>query len=70
LHDVLAPELGSPFLAAAPHRDALFACALEPRELRAALAGRAREDAARAPHRISEQLFTIGASGVVRAWSE
>jgi hypothetical protein len=36
----------------------------------AALARRAHEDAARAPHRISEQLFTIGASGVVRAWSE
>ena len=70
LHDVLAPELGSPFLAAAPHRDALFACALEPRALREALARRAEEDAARAPHRISEQLFTIGPRGIVRAFAE
>lgn len=70
LHDVLAPELGSPFLAAAPHRDALFACALEPRELRAALTARVREDAARAPHRISDQLFTLRARGTLRPWSE
>lgn len=67
LHDVLAPELGSPFLAAAPHRDALFACAIEPRELRDALAARVRDDAARAPHRISDRLFAIAAHGI-RPW--
>lgn len=70
LHDVLGPELGSPFLAAAPHRDALFACAAEPATLRAALASRVREDAARAPHRVSERLFTILPKGVIRPWSE
>lgn len=70
LHDVLAPELGSPFLAAAPHRDALFACAVEPSALRAALARRTRDDAARAPHRISDQLFVVGARGAVRPWVE
>lgn len=69
LHEVLAPELGSPFLAAAPHRDVLFACALEPRELRESLLARVREDAARAPHRISEQLFRVAPDGV-RPWSE
>lgn len=64
LHAVLAPELGSPFLAAAPHRDALWACAIEPRPLREALAARVREDAARAPHRIGEQLFVVGPEGL------
>jgi hypothetical protein len=67
LHAVLAPELGSPFLAAAPHRDALWACAAEPASLRAALVKRVRDDAARAPHRISDALFLVTASGVRRA---
>ena len=36
LHDLLAAELGTPFAAAVPHRDALFACSLrEPATLRA-----------------------------------
>jgi hypothetical protein len=66
LHDVLAPELGSPFLAAVPHRDALLTCAIEPPELGAALARRAQDDAARAPHRIDARLFVIGPSGLAR----
>lgn len=64
LHEVLAPELGSPFLVAAPHRDALWACAVEPPALRAALASRVREDAARAPHRIGDRLFLVTSSGI------
>jgi hypothetical protein len=64
LHDVLAPELGSPFLAAIPHRDALLACAAGVPALRDALAARARRDAARAPHRITERLFEVGPRGL------
>lgn len=64
LHGVLAPELGSPFVAAAPHRDALWACAIEPPALRDALAARVREDAARAPHRVGERLFVVGPEGL------
>lgn len=64
LHDVLAPELGTPLLAAVPHRDALFACAFEPASLREALVARVREDAARAPHRISQQLFRVDVRGI------
>ncbi len=70
LHGVLAPELGSPFLAAAPHRDALWACACEPAPLRAALAARVRDDAARAPHRIGDTLFSIAHRGLERAFVE
>lgn len=66
LHDVLAPELGSPFVAAIPHRDALIACAREP-ALHAALAARAADDAARAPHRITAALFTVSPRGLAGA---
>ncbi|UJR80085.1 hypothetical protein [Sandaracinus amylolyticus] len=61
LHDVLAPELGSPFLAAIPHRDALYAATPS---ARAALATRATDDAARAPHRITSALFLVTAQGL------
>lgn len=63
LHDVLSPELGTPFLVAIPHRDVLIACAREP-AMREALAARARDDAMRAPHRISDALFEIDGRGV------
>lgn len=69
LHDVLAPELGSPFLAAVPHRDTLLACARGPAALVAALRARAADDAARAPHRISPALFEIHPS-TIRTGSE
>ena len=60
LHDVLAAELGSPFAAAVPHRDALFACSLQhPCALRA-LRERAFEEAARASHAITAELFSVG----------
>lgn len=62
LHDVLAAELGSPLWVAAPHRDALWACAKEP-ALADALATRVQEDARRAPHAISERLFALDANG-------
>lgn len=66
LHEVLAPELGSPFLAAVPHRDTLLACAIEPATLGAAMAKRAAEDAARAPHRVDPRLFVVGPGGSLR----
>jgi hypothetical protein len=59
LHDMLARELGSPVIAAVPHRDALFACGVASRA-REALRVRAQEEAARARHAISAQLFLVG----------
>ena len=64
LHDVLEPELGSPFLVAVPHRDTLLAASAEPPALVHALAERAADDAARAPHRISDGLFEVSTAGV------
>jgi hypothetical protein len=64
LHTVLSPELGSPFLAAIPHRDVLLACPGNVPPLEDALAARAREDALRAPHRITDKLFVVSGSGV------
>lgn len=57
LHDVLSPELGSPFVVAVPHRDTLLACPLHPPALVETLRARAQDDAARAPHRITPNLF-------------
>ena len=64
LHEVLAPELGSPFVAAIPHRDTLLACAREPVALVAALRARTADEAGRAPHRISAALFDVGPEGL------
>jgi hypothetical protein len=59
LHDVLAPELGSPFVAAVPHRDALFACAAHAGASVAALAARTRIQHDRARHGISASLVLV-----------
>lgn len=64
LPDTLAPEVGLPCLVAVPHRDALFACADRP-ALAQALAARASEDFARAPHGITAQLFRLAADGSI-----
>ncbi len=64
LHDVLAAELGSPSLATVPHRDTLLACAADAPAMRDALLARTRDDAARAPHRISDRLFLVGRTGL------
>jgi hypothetical protein len=61
LHEVLAAELASPMLVAIPHRDALIAASGTNAD---ALAARARDDAARAPHTITADLFEVTASGV------
>lgn len=63
LHEVLAPELGSPFAAAVPHRDALFACSLRcPTSLRL-LRDRASAEAASAAHPITPELLSVGPLG-------
>ncbi len=56
LAEVLGPELGFPFLAAVPHRDTLFACAMEHGHL---LRERAEVEAARAPHAITRGVFVV-----------
>jgi hypothetical protein len=67
LHDVLAPELGSPFAVAVPHRDALLACAIGRGRSLGQLRARAAREAERAPRSITPELFAIGASGRLEA---
>ncbi len=63
LHTAFAASLGTPFLAAVPHRDALLAAPVG-RAGRAALSARAHDDAARAPHAISASLFLVTEGGL------
>ena len=63
LHDVLAPELGSPFVAAVPHRDALFACPRDCERSVRALTERAARESVRAPHSISPTPVLVGVRG-------
>lgn len=64
LVDVLGPELGEPFIAAVPHRDALLACRADaPRSLEAMMV-RVSDDHARAPHRISDKPFLVDRAGL------
>lgn len=64
LVDVLAPELGEPFIAMVPHRDALLCCRADaPRSLET-MAARACDDFARAPHRISDKPFLVDRAGL------
>jgi hypothetical protein len=60
LPDVLGRDLGTPFAAAVPHRDALFAC---PLQHVAMMRERAEAEAARAPHAISRQIFVVEPGG-------
>jgi len=59
LHGVLSPELGSAFIVAVPHRDALFACAADDTTSRSALAERARMEHDRARYPISAALYVV-----------
>jgi uncharacterized protein YtpQ (UPF0354 family) len=63
LRALIAAELGSPFAAAVPHRDALLACSLAPGGGVDALRIRARNEAERARHAISGQLFVVREAG-------
>jgi hypothetical protein len=67
LHDVLAPELGSPFAVAVPHRDALFACSIGSGRSLGELRDRAAREAERAAQSITHELFAIGPSGRLEA---
>jgi hypothetical protein len=66
LHSVLAAELGPDCAVAVPHRDTLLACSAASPTAVAALAARARDDAARAPHRISDAVFSLDAAGLAQ----
>ena len=66
LAETLAPEIGSPSVVAAPHRDALLACRDEPACV-AALAARVIDDHARAPHGVSSRLYRLSSAGVLEA---
>jgi hypothetical protein len=57
LRALLALELGDPFLIAVPHRDVVLACRAGVDALAATMAARTADDAARAPHAISERLY-------------
>jgi uncharacterized protein YtpQ (UPF0354 family) len=63
LHDVLAPEIGSPFLVAIPHRDCLLA-APDGDDGRRAIGDRAQAAFARAPHAISLELLRVRPNGL------
>ncbi|MBX7195304.1 MAG: hypothetical protein K1X94_24830, partial [Sandaracinaceae bacterium] len=64
LVDVLAPELGEPFVAAVPHRDVLYACRSDaPRSFDEMMA-RVADDFAKAPHRISDKPFLVDRAGL------
>lgn len=63
LHDVLAPELGSPFAVAIPHRDALLACSLAKPSCVELLRERAGYEAARAAYAITPELLQCGPEG-------
>jgi hypothetical protein len=63
LHDVLGPELGSPFAAAIPHRDALFACRLDSGAALQAMRARAALEAAQARLPITSELFVVEPEG-------
>jgi hypothetical protein len=65
LHAVLAEELPSPIVAAVPHRDTLLATTAQSEAAVRALARRAEDARARAPHGISAQLFEVRDGGVV-----
>ncbi len=65
LLEVLAAELGAPCAVAVPHRDTLLACGANDVLAVGALTARARDDAARAPHRISDAVFVLDAGGLL-----
>jgi len=64
LYDVLSGDLRGPFAVAIPHRDELLACSAIDIDAVSALRDRARDDALRAPHRISDAVFLLGEDGL------
>jgi uncharacterized protein YtpQ (UPF0354 family) len=62
---LLAGELGSPFAAAIPHRDALLACSLRDSASLRLLRAHAALEASRATSAITTQLLCIDAAGAL-----
>ncbi len=65
LHAMLAGPLGSPFLVAVPHRDALLACPTGPVSLVEELTRRVQAAARQAPHAISARIWLVKGPGEV-----
>lgn len=65
LHRQLTERLGAAPCVGIPHRDTFFACASGDERLVAELRERTRRDAARAPHPVSSELFTLVEPGVL-----
>lgn len=64
LHEVISREIGSPFYVAVPHRDTLLTAPAGSPAVVDELRRRARDDAARAPHRISAEVYLCGPGGL------
>jgi hypothetical protein len=64
LREALLGRLGPEVRLAVPHRDTLLACSAADEPAVRAVRDRAREDAARAPHRISDALLRLTAEGL------
>jgi hypothetical protein len=63
LHERLSEHLGSPFVAAIPHRDILL-CFRNEKETVERLAPQIAEDYTKMPHQVTEQLLLVTADGV------
>jgi hypothetical protein len=63
LHDRLSEHLGSPFVAAIPHRDILL-CFRYDKETVDRLAPQIAEDYTKMPHQVTEQLLLVTPDGV------
>lgn len=64
LVDVLEADLGEPFVACVPHRDALFACRADAPLSMEAMMARVTDDHAKAPHRITDKPFLVDRAGL------
>ena len=64
LFDVLSASLGENILVGIPHRDTLLATAHVPTSPNASFFARVKDDAARAPHRISDTIFLLTRAGI------
>jgi hypothetical protein len=60
----LRARIGPRVALALPHRDTFFACDADNAPLVQAMRARAQEDAARAPHRLSDRVFLFDEHGL------
>jgi uncharacterized protein YtpQ (UPF0354 family) len=59
LHAALVERLGEAPFVGVPHRDTFFACSADRLDVLAELCSRTEHDAARAPHRLSAQVYRL-----------